>query len=108
MLELVLLALVHSPHLRGLRLRRFVLGAACCRAVAELLRHSAVLESLQLSGCALHPGCAGAWAEAIAVNQLLPLTVLAVGAAYPTLNLSPNPSTKSSTSPSPSSPVLGV
>ena len=80
MLELVLLALVHSPHLRGLRLRRFALGAACCRAVAALLRHSAVLESLQLSGCALHPGCAGAWAEAIAANQLLPLTVLAVGA----------------------------
>ena len=86
MLELVLLALVHSPHLRGLRLRRFALGAACCRAVAALLRHSAVLESLQLSGCALHPGCAGAWAEAIAANQLLPLTVLAVGATCPTLN----------------------
>ena len=98
MLELVLLALVHSPHLRGLRLRRFALGAACCRAVAALLRHSAVLESLQLSGCALHPGCAGAWAEAIAANQLLPLTVLAVGATCPTLNLSPNPSIKSSTS----------
>ena len=87
---------MHSPHLRGLRLRRFALGEACCRAVAALLRHSATLEGVRLGDCELHPGCAGAWAEAMAANQLLPLTVLGVGA-----NPNPNPNTNPNPNPIP-------